>query len=301
MISEPEMTGGSQIEPAPIPAQRTAPGAGSRGGRRGGRAAGTGARGPAPDGSAPDERGEDKHGAADPGAEDPGREVIGADGPPARHLPRHWVWALTATAASCALWAAALAVWNPTHRDTPDLHGYTLSYSPCARGALAPLIGASPSSTYTEPATFSHGPALDRAECTAGTLDATDTQGASATSLVTVDVELHKRTDPRPEFEDQRAIGLGTHLHADKVTHVPGLGDDAYLLLVEPARLQLKVVHGGAVIEIGLAVSGTVTATPGLGDTGGSLVGMGAQPNLDQYGPRLIAAARTVMADLASG
>lgn len=287
MISEPEMTGGSQTEPARIPAPRTGPGRRLRG-RPGA-------------GAAPEDQDGRDPGAEDPDAQHPDGEVIATGGPAPRRLPRHWSWALTATATTCALGIAAVAVWDPTHRATPDLHGYTLAYSPCGRGALAALIGAPSPHTYSNPATFVHGPALDRAECTAGTLDSADSQGVSATSLVTIVVELHKKTDPRPEFEDQRAYGLETQLAADKVTHVPALGDDAYLLLLEPARVQLKVVRGGAVVEIGLVLEGAAPSARGMGTADASRVTAGAPSDLEQYGPRLIATARAVMADLSSG
>jgi hypothetical protein len=295
------MTGGSQLDPAVIPAPRNEPdpldpgqprGADRRNSplRRALRGPRTADRPHEDDGVEP--------GTAPPDADG---DVIGVDGPPPPRLPRHWTWALGATAASCALWLAALAVWNPAHRDGPDLHGYQLSGSPCARRTLAPVIGTSRTSTYTNPAVFSHGPALDRAECVGGALDAADVDGTQFSSLVTVTVALHKKTDPRPEFEDRRGYLMHTLMAADKVTAVHGLGDEAYLLLAEPARLQLKVLHGGAVIEIGLSLDGTISSARDTDGADQALVTIGDPPDLTPYGSRLVTAARTIMAAMKSG
>lgn len=283
MISEPEMTGGSQTAPAHLPAPRSA--------------------------QAPRTADPEALDPADAAAFDLVEGAGPADAPARRRLPRHWTWALTATAATCALWAAGLTVWHHAQPDGPDLHGYQLAGSPCARGSLAPLVGTSPTHGYTNPAVFSHGPALDRAECSAGTVWDRTTTDEPQSSTVTVSVELHKKTDPRAEFEDQRSLILPSLTPASRVTRVPGLGDEAYFLVIDPDQIELKVLHGGLVLRLSYTVNreGTAQSTalvaisPADGTTISELNTTDTLPDLTgAYRKPLIAAARNVLANLAS-
>jgi hypothetical protein len=273
------MTGGSQTAPARLPAPR-------------------GPEAPRPTDPDP----------ADAAALDLVEGAGPAEAPARRRLPRHWTWALTATAATCALWAAGLTVWQHAQPDGPDLHGYQLAGSPCARSSLAPLVGTSPSHAYTNPAVFSHGPALDRAECSAGTVANRTTTSEPQSSTVTVTVELHKKTDPRAEFDDQRALILPTLVPASRVIRVPGLGDEAYFLVTDPDQIDLKVLHGGLVLQLaytvnreGTAESALIAVSPADGTTIGESTTTGTPPDVTgAYRKPLIAAARNVLANLAS-
>jgi len=71
---------------------------------------------------------------------------------------------------------------------------------------------------------------------------------------VGMSVELHKETDPLPEFDARKESSV----RGDDVTRselVPGLGDRAYLLVVDEQTSELRVVDGGAVITLSLAPS----------------------------------------------
>lgn len=281
MISEPEMVGGSQAAPAPLPAPRTAEPAGP-------------------------ERDDDA-------ASDLIEGASSTEPPTRRRLPRHWTWALTAAATTCALWAAGLTAWQHAQPDGPDLHGYQLTGSPCARGSLAPLVGTSPTHSYTNPALFSHGPALDRADCSAGTVEIHGSADQPLSSTVSVSVELHKKTDPRAEFADQRsltfpALSSPSLVPADEVTPVPGLGDEAYLLAVDSGEIELKVLHGGLVLQLSYSIGGDdaghattlVAVSPADGSTTGT-ASTGAPPDVTAaFRKPLVAAARNILTNLRS-
>jgi hypothetical protein len=216
-------------------------------------------------------------------------------GPAMRARPtRPWTWALGGAVAASAIWAAGVTVWDPGHRALPDLHGYHLRDNLCQGDALRPLFDAIPARTFTaEPADTLRGSALDRATCTAETL-VTAGDGKSVYDYVAaLSVELHKKTDPRPEFEDD-TTGAQSLIPAAQVDAVLGLGDDAYLLHQEPGRVQLRVLDGGAVFSLTFSVD---TEQPdGTGRPAGT--DQPDPPDADQYRPALIASLRTVMADL---
>jgi hypothetical protein len=126
--------------------------------------------------------------------------------------------------------------------------------------------------------------------------------------MVTVTVELHKKTDPRAEFDDQRALILPTLVPASRVIRVPGLGDEAYFLVTDPDQIDLKVLHGGLVLQLaytvnreGTAESALIAVSPADGTTIGESTTTGTPPDVTgAYRKPLIAAARNVLANLAS-
>ncbi len=220
--------------------------------------------------------------------------------PPWRRPP--WLWgALAGAVAASAVWAAPLAHGGSAQDSRPDLHGYAIGFSPCAGrpfDALATAVRAR--TTSTAPASFAHGPALDRARCTftaAGALD----QGWATSYTVRATVDLHKLTDPRAEFEDERALDTTSLTVADSTAEVPGLGDKAYSLTFGD-QTQLKVLSGGAVITLRLTAASR-WAGSGAGPTPGDLVSDTPQQpdtsDLGGYTPQLAGAARAMMAALA--
>jgi hypothetical protein len=116
------------------------------------------------------------------------------------------------------------------------------------------------------------GPALDDTSCSA--TSALPIEGDWVTSYVlTVTVQLHKKTDPRAEFQStyNPVISLPTvetvngYLavpDSDAVTKVyPGLGDLAYLSSGQ-SHQALSVLYGGVVLSL------TVDARPFWAGTG---------------------------------
>ncbi|WP_069467362.1 hypothetical protein, partial [Actinacidiphila rubida] len=195
--------------------------------------------------------------------------------------------------AASAVWAGAVTVWDPSHR-TPDLHGYHLAANPCAGGDLAPLFDATPRHRFSaDPADTLWGTALDRTRCHADNLAGTGDGGSPNTYDAVLSVELHKATDPRPEFDDEHHA---TDPSVTSVETVHGIGDEAYLLHDDSGAVRLDVLHGGAVVSLAFSV---ISASPQVLPHADGTDTVTAE-QATRYVPQMIAAVRAVMADLKS-
>ncbi|MBY8882671.1 hypothetical protein [Actinacidiphila acidipaludis] len=252
------------------------------------------------------------------GNEPPGELLSDADGGAAgdggTRRARPWLWAAGGIAVASAVWAAALHVSGGT---APDLHGYHLAGNPCDGAALNALTTALSGNDFTaSDATLSSGPALDTVSCV---LNATEPPGHGwATDYtVTVSVELHKRTDPRAEFENPRharvsnvpsrrtnasailAVGAGgDSASADQVHPVSGVGDEAYFVEPLPSHQSLAVLSGGAVLTLQVNAYSRWN-TPGTEPDGGGSPPQPA-PDLTRFRPAMTTAMRHLMTSLAS-
>ncbi|WP_327290257.1 hypothetical protein [Streptomyces sp. NBC_01198] len=189
------------------------------------------------------------------GPDEGGAEVISdADRAPRwGGLRRPWVWGAGGVLLASALWAGGLRAWAVAHDGPPDLHGYALGDSPCAGDTLAPLTTAlhAADTAAVSPAAARLGPALDQIRCTLsvgapGGPDSTDRYE------IFVTIDLHKRTDPRPEFEDQARVDATDLTPVESVRRVTGLGDEAVAQTLSRQSEELKVLHGGAVFTVTL-------------------------------------------------
>ncbi|MER6116314.1 hypothetical protein E6R60_06035 [Streptomyces sp. A0642] len=237
------------------------------------------------------------------------REVLDHSGPqpeedrPPR-APRpgaRWLWALGGAVVTSAVWGAVLFADGP--RDgTPDLHGYRLGKDPCAAVRLK-SIGAAIAPRETEGrmdmGVLRHA-ALDRAVCfiplwSASAQQGLEDEGWSVGYEVTVRIALHKKTDPRAEFEAERnATEFGVDPEAE-VEAVPELGDKAYLLSSEGREQELRVLEGGAVLSLSISAS-----TNWQGDEGQVPDNAGTQPDLAPHKAAMISDMRDLMSDLKS-
>ncbi|SEG48032.1 hypothetical protein SAMN05216223_105408 [Actinacidiphila yanglinensis] len=232
------------------------------------------------------------------GSEESGPDVIGdaGDRPPGRLARRrHWTWGAGGLLVASVLWMIGLHVYDD-HRDTgPDLHGYALGASPCSDGSLDPLtraLGATDSEAVT-PAAAHLGPALDQIHCT---LSVGSRTPGTVTSRyqVFVTIDLHKSTDPRAEFDDQRGLDTGDLNPAEADSSVPGIGDEAYLLTISSQTEELRVRHGGAVFSVTLTGFNDIAPDPAVAN---SLQGTPPSPDdLSRYRSALVASMRDVMA-----
>lgn len=232
-------------------------------------------------------------------------DVVGGLGPRADTRPWRrppWLWgALAGAAAASAIWAGPALAGAPHHASPPDLHGYRIGYSPCSGrpfDALITAVGAA--TTGTAPASFAHGPAVDRARCTF-TAGAVPEHDWATVYVVETSVDLHKLADPRAEFEDERALDTTSLTVADSTIEVPHLGDDAYALSFGDETQILKVLRGGAVVTLRLTAA-TRWVGPGASPAPGDLVSdtplPPRTPDLSHFGPALTTAARTVLTAL---
>lgn len=246
----------------------------------------------------PDEQGSDIPGDLLSGPGDPGTGAVGV------RTPRGWLWGVGGVVVASAVWGA---VMHGTGTSGPDLHGYHLSGNPCSSAAFDPLKKALGQRDFAvSNATVSKGPALDKLSCLLSTRSQSDDAGATTYSIY-VSVDLHKKSDPRAEFENARDAKVSTlpgngegngmlftdtgFTSAADVHPVTGIGDEAYLLTGDSTGQTLEVLHGGAVLTLQLS---------GYNDVG---VDSGASPedlDLTRFRSTLTTTMRHLMTSLAS-
>ncbi|WP_030589251.1 hypothetical protein [Streptomyces anulatus] len=180
----------------------------------------------------------------------------------ARRRGQGLLWGVAGVLVASVVWAAAVFAYG-FGDGKPDVRGYRLGAKPCAAmklKALSGSVGKAEHKPTEQPGRVEH-PAVDRVDCAvslapfkvSGKKQAAD--GWSTQISVTMRVELHKETDPGPEFE---ALNTKVDLFGNevaKVAGIVGLGDSAYLVTLDDASSQVSVLDGGAVITIGMSVS----------------------------------------------
>lgn len=205
----------------------------------------------------------------EPGPGAPPDVVSGFDrGPVAgrrRSYGQRLLWGAAGALVASAVWAAAVFAYGIGGDRKPDPRGYRVESDSCAAielKALAEVVGA----TESEPATTEldgiEHPALHRIRCTvtfvpsdAAAQDGKDGKGGAGWTTgyqASVTAELHKETDPRPEFEASSTLTEIDGMGVTRVERVPDLGDLAHLLVMDEDVMRLKVVEGGAVVTLTL-------------------------------------------------
>lgn len=180
-----------------------------------------------------------------------------ADRPPADDVAadrrRPWKWAAGGVLVASAVWATGLYAYHHSgHDGFPDQHGYHAGTSPCSLPTLKPLTDAiGDPAPGASPTGLLHGPAVDRTMCSLSARSPV-TNGWLTAYEGNITFELHKKTDPRAEFEDGDRLYDDTLTPVADLKTVPGLGDEAYLLAISDQSEELKVLHGGAVLTITL-------------------------------------------------
>lgn len=226
--------------------------------------------------------------------------------------PRPWLWAVGGIAVTSAVWAT---VMHGTGGTTPDLHGYHLGGNPCSGDALNPLKNAVGKRDFAASnATVSKGPALDKLSCVLTTTSSAG-NGWATTYTISVSIELHKKTDPRAEFEDTRhaqvsslpgaetggspliAVTDSGFTSAADVHPVTGVGDEGYLLTPSAPGQTLEVLHGGAVLS--LQITG-YTQWISTSESGADPGNSPKEPDLTHLRPAMTTAMRHLMTSLAS-
>ncbi|MFE7139555.1 hypothetical protein ACFVAG_17575 [Streptomyces sp. NPDC057644] len=172
------------------------------------------------------------------------------------------LWAAGGALTASAVWATAVFAYGIGGDPKPDLRGYRVESDTCAAvelKALAEVVRA----TETEPAETAldgiEHPALHRIRCTVFLIPADaaaqgrkEPAGWTESYEASVTAELHKETDPRPEFEASSTLTEIDGMEVTQVERVPDLGDLAHLLVLSDSVMQLKVVEGGAVVTLTL-------------------------------------------------
>ncbi|MEU9254077.1 hypothetical protein AB0D66_19725 [Streptomyces sp. NPDC048270] len=168
----------------------------------------------------------------------------GAGDRPLRRPPvRSWLWALGGAVLASAVWAGALAVQDRFGTDGPPI-AYRHVEDLCTQVRL-PALGAMSGEFEAGPERRGESPALDWSYCQYTT---PRTKGRAA-YLAEVRVELHKKSDPEPEFGQGPVLSPFMDVETVRPEKVPGLGEQALVsgLVRSP---QIQVLDGGAVFTL---------------------------------------------------
>ncbi|MFF8259206.1 hypothetical protein [Streptomyces virginiae] len=158
---------------------------------------------------------------------------------------RPWWGIAAAVVATSALWAGGLYAFGDRLAE-PEVR-YAVTDDLCGRFKAPALAAALGGFKVSDPRKGGRHPALDWASCNHNG-DSADGGGYSVVAMV----ELHKQTDPAPEF----ALGsLYSRAFGDDLQweEVPGLGEQALVGSSEISDgLRLRVRDGGAVFTFDL-------------------------------------------------
>ncbi|MFD9722456.1 hypothetical protein [Streptomyces sp. NPDC059072] len=166
-------------------------------------------------------------------------------GPAGRRLP--WLWALGGALVASAVWAGVLAAQD-RFSGAPRI-SYRHSEDLCKDAPLKVLDELTGGLAHRQPG-HAESPSLDWAGCDfSGDWFAAQEPGTKLDYYGRVQVDLHRKTDPGPEF----GAGLGRDPYIgpeiDPVEAVPGLGERA-MVHDHMYATRLQVLDGGAVFTL---------------------------------------------------
>ncbi|MFC9587733.1 hypothetical protein ACFVJ8_33570 [Streptomyces yangpuensis] len=176
-------------------------------------------------------------------------EAAQDDAVPARRPGRPWWWVAVAVVVTSALWAGGLYAFGDRMRPAGPEVRYAVPDNLCEQFEAPALGRAMGGFADSSPNRTGRHPAMDWASCS---YDGGGSGGFSAVVLV----ELHKKSDPAPEFAlgsyDERIFGADVSWE-----EMPGLGEQALVRRSEAGDgLQLRVRDGGAVFIVELMFFG---------------------------------------------
>jgi hypothetical protein len=157
----------------------------------------------------------------------PGLQPPGATPPGSRRggAGRAVLWAAVGAAVASALWGGGVFLLGGS--DSPDLRGYTVKSDLCEAADLSAFKTKYPQDDDDPTHNTIRGEAVDDMACDEGL----EMSGSSSSdAYLSINVSLHKKTDPAPEFTDTWLGYKQRHDSDYSVTEVDGFGDEAYLL-----------------------------------------------------------------------
>ncbi|MBT2478059.1 hypothetical protein [Streptomyces sp. ISL-94] len=163
-------------------------------------------------------------------------------GPSTRPPARPWLWALGGAVLASAVWVGALAAQN--RFTTGPRIDYRHSEELCKEAPLTTL-GSLAGGFEKGRQRHGEGPALDWSSCTYEPMRTERRAGYYGR----VQVDLHKKTDPGPEFGAQPGLSLFMDVVPGEAEQVPGLGERA-LISGHAMEPRLQVLDGGAVFTL---------------------------------------------------
>ncbi|MFJ2241796.1 hypothetical protein [Streptomyces sp. NPDC087859] len=207
---------------------------------------------------------------------------------------RPWLWALGGALTASALWAAGVLLLGPGDGST-DVRSYRLDQESCEAARLASLreelaLKSVPDTSQNE---LLRHPALDQVHCSLSFQGGSRAEPGghwAVTTTIGISVALHKKADPRGEFDADRQVTDAGVVAADQVRTVPDLGDEAFVIAEDIGHTELRVRDGAAVLILSLA---TTSYYEGDADTVGEAPDL---PDVSAYWPAMISDARELTA-----
>ncbi|MEU6551425.1 hypothetical protein ABZ915_14250 [Streptomyces sp. NPDC046915] len=133
------------------------------------------------------------------------------------------LWAAVGAVVASAAWAAGVFLIG---KDSADLRGYSAPSNLCSGGDYSSFKDEYPENDTSPTHNALKAAALDEGYCS---LSLKKTGSSYADAYLTVQMDLHKKTDPGPEFTATWKNYDDSHSGYD-VESVNGIGDEAYLV-----------------------------------------------------------------------
>ncbi|MFF4394988.1 hypothetical protein [Streptomyces sp. NPDC001480] len=134
------------------------------------------------------------------------------------------LWAVVGAVVASAAWAGGVFLIGG--KDSADLRGYSAPTNLCSGGDYSSFKDEYPDNDTSPTHNSLKADALDEGYCS---LSLKKTGSSYADAYLTVQMDLHKKTDPGPEFTATWKNYDNSHSGYD-VQNVNGIGDEAYLV-----------------------------------------------------------------------
>ncbi|MFD5640048.1 hypothetical protein ACFWJM_38710 [Streptomyces sp. NPDC127077] len=136
------------------------------------------------------------------------------------------LWAVVGAVAASVLWAGGIVVLGPLG-DDPDLSGYRAKANLCSAVDYSALRSEYAEADNAPTHNSLKHKAIDQSYCSISLK--TSSTSTYADAYLSVEMDLHKSTDPGPEFTAVWSE-YGQRYEDYEVEEVSGLGDEAYLV-----------------------------------------------------------------------
>lgn len=140
------------------------------------------------------------------------------------------LWAVVGAVVASAAWGGVMLLGKS---GKPDLRGYTSTKNLCAKSDLSAFKTEYPKTDTTPDTYISDRPSLVQMFCSEDLdKESDDSSSDSGFAYVSVEADLHRKSDPGAEFGDHwKSFGdHGPKGSNYKVTAVDGFGDEAYVV-----------------------------------------------------------------------
>lgn len=141
------------------------------------------------------------------------------------------LWAAVGAVVASAAWAAGVFLLGGKG-DGADLRGYAAPSDMCSSADYSSFKDEYPEGDSSPARNALKDPALDESYCS---LDLKKTGSSYADAYLSLQVDLHRKTDPGPEFTATWKNYGDSHTGYD-VSPVSGIGDEAYLVSQDTAN-----------------------------------------------------------------